>query len=104
LYRQPTVIAVILIIFISFPILLLPGDLEVTPTASSRKSKLERAKTFDLFAATQEDGGGEYIAVSRSQPWGSRSGISVVGSVAGWRTSIRDDGETSVVPNDRLGS
>ncbi|GFG28840.1 hypothetical protein Cfor_00006, partial [Coptotermes formosanus] len=40
-----------------FPILLPSGDLEVTPTASSRKSKLERAKTFDLFAATQEDGG-----------------------------------------------
>ena len=40
------------------------GDPDVTLTASSRKSKLERATTFDLFAATQEDGGGEYIAVS----------------------------------------
>jgi hypothetical protein len=43
--------------------LLHSGELEVTPTSSSRKSKLERATTFDLFAATQEDGGGEYIAV-----------------------------------------
>jgi hypothetical protein len=51
------------ITFLSFPILLHSGELEVTPTASSRKSKLERATTFDMFGATQEDGGGEYIAV-----------------------------------------
>jgi hypothetical protein len=63
LYCQATAIAVFLITFLSFPILLLSGDLEVTPTAPSRKSKLERATTFDLFAATQDDGGGEYIAV-----------------------------------------
>jgi hypothetical protein len=57
---------VYLITFLSLTILLHSGDLAVTPTASSRKSKLERAKTFDLFAATQEDGGGEYVAVRLS--------------------------------------
>jgi hypothetical protein len=51
-----------LIMAVRFLTLLCSAGMEMKLAASPRKTKLERAKTFDLFVSQGDDG--EYIAAS----------------------------------------